>query len=674
MATAPGPVGPVPYLKEPSGILGLFAPNRAREPNQARQIINWFVANRPELAEEVIRQYGGAAGLGPDLSRFQETFAGPGRRVAEAMRLQQPTDVPGPVGQPLTAPGLAGPPSLSRATFGPEQQFPMQETGALPPQPDVPLPPVQPQRPAKYPAQPPYPYPLEGVRHPTVSAPWITATAPDITMPGGTWARPGPAYPEAPVGPDERGEFRPPTLPEPREFEERELPATVGGATAEAPTPVQYDITKVTRPGMTAAEIFRTRPDLASTMLSTMPKVQEAIDAETGMRATEDYQRAVTSEQMTQEEALEQFGPDMQRWPTGQKIVAQAEKSLVSQATRTKAKLEAAEKETKAKREEENRQFLMQRAEELRATDPDGAFQAELIARDPKMAEEWRQYQEQRTKATELKKPQVFEGQPYVAEQDPTTGQMVMRHVPGVPQKAEKPWWDGKSRPELIAIAGDPTIDPGIRKQARAAADELQTGAEKAAAAGVQPPPKPTQESEKQAGQRVVMLRALDQVAQMATANPDWIGGSAKPLTAWKYAAAYDAWDPLKGVAALLANVPPGYDTFRANLGMFTAEKLHELAGSALTPGELARYGAFLPNVYQSEARFKASVLVGRQMLIGASQYYEARQTGKSIPEAQQIARDAIEAAYQEGVKQYGAPERLPPKTAAEFKGRKAGQ
>ena len=290
------------------------------------------------------------------------------------------------------------------------------------------------------------------------------------------------------------------------------------------------------------------------------------------------------------------------------------------------------------------------------------------LKREPTPAETGKRVREIRDREKE-EKPLLIEGQPYRMVRN-EQGEPVMQPVAGVPQKAAKPWYEGITRAEAEAMSKDPSLPPERQKQARELADALQKGAVDVAAAGAPPPPKPTQESDKLAGQRVVMTRALEQVAKDVVANPDWIGGPAS----LKYALAYDSPDVAKGTAAWLAGIPPGYDMFRANLGMFTAEKLHELAGSALTPAELKRYGAFLPNVYQSPERFKASLQVSQQMMIGASRFYEARQAGKSIPEAQEIARNAIEAAYQEGVKQYGAPAVAAtekPKTAKKFWGGK---
>ena len=51
-----------------------------------------------------------------------------------------------------------------------------------------------------------------------------------------------------------------------------------------------------------------------------------------------------------------------------------------------------------------------------------------------------------------------------------------------------------------------------------------------------------------------------------------------------------------------------------------------------------------------------ASVQVGREMMIGANKYHEAREQGKSVKEAQDIARESIESAYQRGVQKYGDP------------------
>jgi hypothetical protein len=510
-------------------------------------------------------------------------------------------------------------------------------------------------------------------------------------------------------------------------------PEVVGGATAypppaerPVPPPLPYTaapfrpggerLTEV-QPGKSFAEILTQRPELTQTFIRSYPLLQ-AIKAEESERqaqrdwarafgaapaaaggpgllvsaaggaapapaGAEDPQLAAIRTMRAQLEPIVQriTGTPLATTERGKAMINQYQELLAAEdkaeqrvLERTKGAREARKAEREEVQAKQAQQFVNDEAARLEATgDPANVQLARTLraaGADPHLATVMQKHYEQEQKRTELDKPILIEGQPYRVVRN-AAGEPVMQALPGVPQKAEKPWYEGITRAEAEAMAEDATLPPERRRQARQLATALQTGAEKVAAASA--PPKPTQESEKQAGERVVLSRALDQVAQMAMANPDWIGGSAKPLTAGKYAAAYDAWDPLKGVAALLANVPPGYDTFRANLGMFTAEKLNELAGAALTPNEIKRYAAFLPSVWQSPERFMASIQVSREMLIGASKYYEARQSGKSIPEAQAIARDAIEAAYQEGIKQYGAPTLTPPKTAAEFKSRKGG-
>jgi hypothetical protein len=83
---------------------------------------------------------------------------------------------------------------------------------------------------------------------------------------------------------------------------------------------------------------------------------------------------------------------------------------------------------------------------------------------------------------------------------------------------------------------------------------------------------------------------------------------------------------------------------------------LNELAGSALTTGEIKRYAAFLPNVYQPPERFNANLKVAREYLISLIEYQKARQSGASEEQAASAVRSALEGAYQRAVKQYGDP------------------
>ena len=383
------------------------------------------------------------------------------------------------------------------------------------------------------------------------------------------------------------------------------------------------------------------------------------------------------------------IGTPMAATERGAKIIDQYQKLVTAEdaaMTRAAQARKAGREERTAAREEtraeQATQFVENEAARLEASDNPADHQLARTLRaasaDPKLADAMQKHYEQQQKAAdkaaEIEKPILIEGQPYRVARN-AQGEPVMQPIAGVPQKAAKSWYEGITRAEAEAMSKDPALPPERRQQARELADALQTGAEKVQAAGVLPPPKATVASDEKAGERVIMMRGLDQVADIVRRNPDFVGGSAKPLTAGKWATAYETWDPLKGVAARAAQIPPEYDTFRANLGMFTAEKLHEMSGAALTPAEIKRYGAFLPSPWQSPERFQAGLLVSRQMLIGASQFYEARQAGKSIPEAQKIARDAIEQAYQEGVKQYGDPSSATPKpkTARAFWKNKEG-
>ena len=566
------PSGPLPYLDEPSGVFGLFARNRAREPNQARQIINWFMQNRPELAEGAIREFGPAAGIGGDYHRLAETFAEPGRRIAEVERLRQPTRTEIPPSSELTGQTQLGP-VLQEPTIDFMRQFQQPPMGAAPTAladatfstaPEVPLPPVPPINPYRLGGIPAWPYP------------------PNTTQL---------QVPEGPVGPDERAAVVPPTLPEPREFppppdvvpeylRRPEMtaapPDTFVPGGQRVPIPGRTEIT----PGMSVSEILRTRPELASTLLTTMPKVQEAIDAEAGMRATEQYQDAINSGRMTPEQALEQFGPDMQRWSTGQKIVAQAEKSLTSQATRAKAQVEAKEKETKAKRDEENRQFLMTRADALRkAGDEEGAVQAELIARDPKMAEEWRQFQDTRAKATQAKAPTEFGATMNVATEE-------------LRQRLGREPTDGEKARLALAIADERRIPADEKTYQVAARDLLIKGGNANPSDGdvankvlelknisreKGAPKINTQITGAQRDRAAGMLSVLDAMQEIRTdlntGAQQQVGGP------WGMNTRFT------GLMAAINEKDPKYDVFRrlrANARNVAAYLLHELTGAAV--------------------------------------------------------------------------------------------
>jgi hypothetical protein len=213
---------------------------------------------------------------------------------------------------------------------------------------------------------------------------------------------------------------------------------------------------------------------------------------------------------------------------------------------------------------------------------------------------------------------------------------------------AGKPWWDGKTKTELQSLADDPTQPEALRAQAETTLKKLLASEVKVAGAGV----KPTAQSEKMARDTLALNEALVGVETLVKAHPEFVGTPA----AYKWATAYAVPDPLKMPAAWFAQFPKGYNMFRAKLDFFTAEKLNELAGAALTEGEIKRYAAFLPNVYTTKERFLASLQTAQEMMAAAMTYQEVREQGATVKEAQAQARAAIARVANRYVEAYGEP------------------
>jgi hypothetical protein len=611
------------------------------------------------------------------------------RQISEALRLAQPSTTLqgqqqlGPVQQ---APSFAiqgvtepwsteappeGPPSLaqgvfggpSRATFGQEALFP-QGGGATTPFE------LAPSRAT---------WGDEALR-PQGGPPWAPPPAPSQIWPGRpdlerAGFRPGGQFwPGQDISPIEF----PPTqeaMGGATAYQPPPAPETLGGATAylpppptpppeylqrpEAPSARALPETyvpggeRVEIPGRTWTDIIRERPDLAATLIRSRDVMSQlqTDEAETaGRQAVLGYKRAVKAG-MSPDDAYRQFGPDMEASEFGRKFVTGIEARQTTEEAQAVARRKAAQ-------EKAGQEYLTARVEKLRATgDPDDAEQADMLealAADPKIAERMEAFRKQRvaeaeaeTKRLEAKKPIVIDNVPYNAVRDPETGELSLKATPGFVRK-EKPFWEGKTKTELALIADDPSQPEAIRAQAETGFKRLVTAEKSVQAAGV----KPTAQSEKMARDTMALNEALIGVETLIKAHPYFVGTPA----AYKWATAYDVPDLLKRPAAYFAQFPKGYDTFRAKLGFFTAEKLNELAGAALTEGEIKRYAAFLPNVYTTQERFLASLQVAQEMMAAAMTYQEVREQGASVKEAQAAARAAIARVANRYVEAYGEP------------------
>ena len=532
--------------------------------------------------------------------------------------LQQPSiDIPG-VTSPLPPMADTVFPGPSRATFGNEALFPQ---GA----------PYYPEYPTKTPEQEWRDvYPAAG----TASGFTEVPTPPVRPTPPETVSVTTAAGPEAPPSP---------------------LPYT--------PAPFVPGGVRTAVPGMPIDQLLREQPAVGRAYLQNRRAIEEAeagdVEAR-GRKATQNYIRARRGG-MSEKDAYDQYGEEMEASQAGRNFLTSIGAREEKELARVKA-ARALERETQAQA------WVKQRVAELR--DPTGKdaataqadavradiYEAQML--DPKLAENILKMEEDRTKKLEAqakreeaKKPTIVDGVAYDIVTDPATGERVFKAIPGQRVKAEKPWYEGISKGEALAVANDPKRAPEERKLAQTVADKLQADSEKTAAAGVV---KPTPATEKEQRERFVMTEALREARDDVVQHPEWVGGTG---AAWTWAHAYDTYDWAKGTAALLTQIPKGYDTFRANLGLFTAQKLNELAGSALTPGEIQRYGAFLPNVYTSRERFMASVEVSLKMMEAATAYQIAREEGKSVPEAQRLAKAAIRRVVNEHVAKYGEPD-----------------
>jgi hypothetical protein len=129
----------------------------------------------------------------------------------------------------------------------------------------------------------------------------------------------------------------------------------------------------------------------------------------------------------------------------------------------------------------------------------------------------------------EPEKPIIIEGQAFRMGRTPEGAPQLVAIPGGPPPKAPKPWYEGMTRAELEVMANDPSQPQDRRAIARKAADALQTGAEKAAAAGVAPVGaagvKWTAQEAEDISQSLATIKSLGELRQMVTARPDLVGG-----------------------------------------------------------------------------------------------------------------------------------------------------
>jgi hypothetical protein len=321
---------------------------------------------------------------------------------------------------------------------------------------------------------------------------------------------------------------------------------------------------------------------------------------------------------------------------------------------------ERAERAEKADANRQRREIFGQMAEA--ETDPQRKQLYRLAQVDQKTAEEVGQMLAQSGKPVELKgqmyryvptpegglalerlpggppeepeRPIIIEGQAFRMGQTPE-GVPQLVAIPGGPApKAPKAWYEGLTRPEAEAMSRDPSLSPEQRRQAGEVAKALQTGAEKVAQAGVPQPVKPTQQSIGVEAERGVTLDMLDQMEQAVLDHPDWIG----------------ARGTVNAAKAYFGQAPKDFAEFKANADTVYAQELHRLAQGALTPGEITRYGAFLPRIsadpreFQSSAQFMANMRVTKRMLRSLLGYHSALQAGRSREDAKADLLRTLEA------------------------------
>jgi hypothetical protein len=415
------------------------------------------------------------------------------------------------------------------------------------------------------------------------------------------------AFQPAP-GPDERADY-------------------VGGATAQTPD--------VTRPGLSVEEIVRNDPQMAHIATKWYPDVEKANLEQIGNRAAIQFARAVNSREMTIEAAYDKYGDQLALSPAGLKILDTYKDRLAAKKT-----------EIQLRQDEEARTWAKGKVAELRASgDPEHARLADALEAGTQSKEfatifhQVRELEAKRLEAaakrTEAEKPIMVEGVPHRVIRG-ADGSMRLEAVPGV----ATPRLDqlkGLDQDSLLAIARTHP-DPQMRADARAVYNELLQGKKEVSAAQGAGAVKPTQASLDRQTKLFELSDSLDAAAAAVKQHPEFIEGPASMLAA----GAAKSPDLLKKAFGGL--IPKGYNEFAANLDFFTATKLNELAGSALTPGEVKRYAAFLPSVWDSPAAFHAKMATAQRALAIAQKFHQKIQGGMSDAQARQETKAELQA------------------------------
>ena len=608
--------------------------------NLSRLNAQQYLAANPGDYEGMIRTFGPSMGMGADYGRILEKLDAENERKRQLLTQMQPT-----------------------SQFQPrEQSFSMTETGAPPESMadrvfPVPPPPPRPESPGETPS---YARTGSGIR----------------------------TFPEALAGPDERG-LAPtePDLPEPRAFlpEPKEFGVEPSGAYPRR-SPIESGGT-VTTPGKSLEEIVRADPSMARLATEWYPKLEQADLEQRGNRAALQFARAVNTREMTVEEAYDKHGQDLSLSPAGLKIL-----------DAYKDRLAAKKSEIQLRQDEEARTWAREKIEQLRKSDDtahhDLADALEFGLQNKEFGTIFHQERELAAKRAEAKAKQTEEagkivwhdGVPYRTVRD-ADGTMRVEPVSGAaPKKPEivmvdnVPYRpirndDGSVRLEPIPGVPSPRLDqlkgldedtllsivrahpdPQMRADARWVYDEKLKGKKEVSATQGSGAVKPTQASLDKDTLRANMMVALDNVNRAVKANPEFVEGPMS--TVWW--TAYNMPPGIPGAqAAAQASLPKGYAAFAADLGSFTAEKIHELAGSALTAGEIKRYTAFLPSPGQAKDVFYANLRVARRTLAIAAKYHQKREAGLSDEQARRETRAELvanlEALEQGGGKKPGA-------------------
>jgi hypothetical protein len=576
----------IPLLQESSGLHRLFDTSRGerKDANEYRQLFNAIVARDPSMFEPALREFGDRLGIGDAYGAAINMYNARDRQRQNLLTQTQPTT------ETYTP---------QHATFGAEQIFP---SGT--PQPD----------------------PFD-VRAPDSGTLGATAMSEDQIAAGRLPPGPTPA-PAAgpPLTFTGREAFQPAPAP---------LADYLGGATAQTPP--------VTRPGKSLEEIVRADPSLARQATEWYPKLEQADMEQRGNRAAIQFARAVNTREMTIEDAYDKYGQDLAFSPAGLKILDAYKDRLAAKKT-----------EIQLRQDDEARTWARTKIAALRASgDPDHAALADALEAGTQSKEFATIYHQARelearrqeneakraeaaAKRIEAERPIMVDNVPHQIIRDPDSTMMRLVPVPGVaPPRLDQ--LKGLDDESLLAIARTHP-DPQMRANARAVREEALKGRKETSATQGSGAVKPTQASLDKQTKLFELSDALDQAAAAVKQHPEWIEGPSSMIAA----GAAKSPDLLK--KALGGLIPEGYNEFAANLDFFTAQKLNELAGSALTPGEVQRYAQFLPSVWDSPPAFRAKMAVAQRGLAIAAKFHQKIQGGMSDAQAREETKAELKA------------------------------